>query len=425
MQATVLQHKAHSPADRNDDWQAVRAIAAQCFATHGFPSKKLEPWKYTSLKLADAALIPAAPTFQADAQEALAGHYVMTLVDGRVDSARSRLPSALSVVSLSDGQDAAGMAVIRRLYREAYVTDPAAMTLTLNIARAEEALVLHLPAGASLDAPLEIHHVLSDDTSGSRYSQLWLWLEADSNLTLLERFYGASDETVETLSQVQNHITVMRLDKAAHLAHYRVQDAPRTSYHLYTARLELADHSDYRAFTLSAGGQLSRQETRAALNGRHIRCDQQGITLGTGDQHHDAFLPVWHHQPESFSNQHFRQLLDGQAKGIFYGSVQVPEHSHKTEAHQLNHNMLLSGKAQAFTRPELDIFTDDVVCSHGATVGNLDEQALYYLQTRGVSREAAKRMLIRAFAEKMLEEIPHAAVRDLMRQHLHNASERT
>jgi Fe-S cluster assembly protein SufD len=162
------------------------------------------------------------------------------------------------------------------------------------------------------------------------------------------------------------------------------------------------------------GGTLARQEVYSWLDGHDITCDQQGIVIGAGTEHLDTYLPVWHNASHSYSNQHFRQVLDEQAKGIFYGSVSVPTGSPKTEAHQLNRNLLLSQKAQAISRPELDIHTDDVICSHGSTTGQLDSQALYYLQSRGLSTAEATALLRQAFISALVETIDNADMRALI-----------
>jgi Fe-S cluster assembly protein SufD len=407
---------SHNVLDNN--WlSSARQKALRTFEERGFPSKRHEAWKYTSIGKVD--ITPLQTRTSAKCKPTLeAGSYVITLVDGELDSAQSRLPDAFSLITL-DGEELSpdNVGRLQKLHIQEDISDEAATQVALNFAKSSQALLLHIPKGEHIDGIIEIHHVFTDSSEKARYTQLWLHQEPDTHVTLLERFYGAG-ENEYAVSGLQNHVSYIQLEKGAQLSHYRLQDAPVGITHLYTARLTQADHSEYRSFTLTTGASLSRQEIQANLFGTHIRCDQQGVTFGRKKQHHDAYLPVTHHRPESYSNQHFRQLLDDQSRGIFYGSVSVPESSINTEAHQLNHNILLSPKSQAFTRPELDIFTDDVVCSHGATVGNLDEQALYYLQTRGLDKDQAKHMLVKAFAEEMLDAIMHISIKELMLAHI-------
>lgn len=398
----------------------MRQHASRTFEEKGFPSKRHEAWKYTSIGKVETT--PSQTGNTNECQLTLEGSYLVALIDGRLDLTQSRLPDELSVIVL-DGEELSPDISdrLQKLQRNEDISEEASTQVALNLAKASQALLIHVPKGRHIDRVIEIHHLLTSASEGARYTQLWLHQEADTHLTLLERFYGA-DKKEHAMNGLQNHVSYIQLEKNAQLSHYRLQDTPVGVTHLYTARLTQADHSEYRSFTLTTGATLSRQEIRAELNGKHIRCDQKGVTFGKNNQHHDAYLPVTHHQPESYSNQDFRQLLDDQSKGVFYGSVQVPKSSVKTEAHQLNHNILLSSKAHAFTRPELDIFTDDVVCSHGATVGNLDEQALYYLQSRGLDEDQARHMLIKGFAEDVVEAINDLSVRELMLAHIQNTA---
>lgn len=415
-EALSIPHTAPAQPDPGEWLTDVRERAADAFREQGFPGKQHESWKYTSLGAMEPAMLaPVRPGTADTRHDPLPESTIITLVDGMLDADQSNLPEGMSVLGL-DGPALphATASLLRELHRPEDLTAEDATQVALNFAHATQALLLQVPKGKHLDTIVEIHHIHTG-AAGGHYTQLWLDLAADSQLTLLERFYGTDAGKQASL---QNHVSYIRLQRGAQLYHYRLQDVPQGTRHLYTQRLTQSDHSEYRSFTMTTGATLSRLENRAELQGRHLRCDQQGVTLGRHNQHHDAYLPVTHHQPESYSNQHFRQLLDDQAKGVFYGTVHVPQASIKTEAHQLNHNILLSPKAQAYTRPELDIFTDDVVCSHGATVGNLDEHALYYLQARGLDADQARRILVRAFAEEIIEAIPSPAVRELMHAHV-------
>ena len=406
----------------------IREHASRTFMEKGFPSKRNESWKYTSIgQVIEKNIDPVHARASAVCQSPLVGSYVITLIDGELDMAQSEIPDELSVIRLDKNDLSPEVSrIFQKLHRREDISEDSTTQVALNIARADQALLIHVPKGKNVDRVIEIHHVLSGSSVGGRYTQLWLDQDVDSNVTLLERFYGTdAGGNEKQMSSLQNHVSYIGLDKGATLYHYRLQDSPLSITHLYTARLTQSDHSVYRSFTLTSGATLSRQEIRSELNGSHIVCDQKGVTLGRNKQHHDAYLPVTHHQPESSSNQHFRQLLDDQSKGVFYGSIQVPKSSIKTESHQLNQNILLSPAAQAFTRPELDIFTDDVVCTHGATVGDLDEQAMYYLQSRGLDENQSKNILVKAFAEEVIVTIENPSIMGLMLGHIQNATSKS
>ena len=424
MNEGLPKHPIDSKSAVSSNWfYYMRHQALRAFEEKGFPSKSHESWKYTSIGKIDKKGISLAQTnAKVSCQPSLEGSYVVVLVDGKLDAEQSRLPEELSVIALDVEELSTEISdIFQRLYRQEDISEDSATQVALNLAKSTQALLIRIPKGQHIDRVIEVHHILSGNSEGARYTQLWLHQESNSHVTLLERFYGEV-QNEHAINSLQNHVSYIQLEKGAHFSHYRLQDTPVGVTHLYTARLTQADHSEYCSFTLTNGASLSRQEIRAELYGKHIRCDQQGVTFGINSQHHDAYLPVVHHQRESYSNQHFRQLLDDQSRGVFYGSVQVPEGSIKTEAHQLNHNILLSPKAQVFTRPELDIFTDDVVCSHGATVGDLDEQALYYLQARGLDEYEAKYMLVKAFSAEIVEDITNLSIRELMISHINRVT---
>ena len=417
-----LSHKTSEHKDGNQWLSDLRQQASLFFENQGFPTKRHEAWKYTSLhSLPEKAIASWNETVSHRAcMEPLEGSYIIVLQDGKFDLNQSRLPEGLSVIDLNHQEISDESAeTFYKLFKPEDITDDANSHVALNIANASEALSIRVQKGRHINEVIEVHHIITENKSGGRYTQLWLLQEADSHVTLLERFYGSGSRNTENDNDIlQNHVSYFCLEKGAHLSHNRIQNAPINCHHLYTERVTLKDSSNYESFTLTTGAQLSRQETSVDIEGEHVHCNQKGITLGHNNQHHDAYLPVVHHSPQSYSKQHFRQILDDQSKGVFYGRVQVPETGQKTEAHQLNHNLLLSKDARAFTRPELDIFTDDVICSHGATVGDLDEQSIYYLQARGIDKEQAKRLLINAFAEEIINDLPHQAIRYLMQEHL-------
>jgi Fe-S cluster assembly protein SufD len=222
----------------------------------------------------------------------------------------------------------------------------------------------------------------------------------------------AQKETDAILPHMHNHMLQGILAKGAALEHYRLATLPDEFSHLYTAKVTLNERSDYRVFSDYKGGALARQEVDVVIAGQHARCDQQGLICAKGNEHHDMYLPVRHAAENSYSNQHIRQLLDDQSTGIFYGRVDVPRGSHNTEAHQLNRNMLVGEKSQAISRPELEILTDEVVCSHGSTTGSLNDEALYYLCARGLDMVQAKRLLVDAFIDEMLETVSLESVRN-------------
>jgi Fe-S cluster assembly protein SufD len=399
-------------------WKNKRFDALQNFKNKGFPKKNNEAWKYTSLLSLSKDLLEPTPKSEQNiqAKNPTTTSFFIKIINGRIALEESVLPKELKVFDLEgEHKDEASKLVMKSIFENTN-KDSLQTHIDINTAYANKILVAHIPKGKCLEKPIEIHYINSPENEyKSSYTQLWLLQEADSHITLIERFYGNMAKEEKCISHVHNHVMRVKLKKSACLTHYRVQESPDDSYQIYTAHLEMKDESNYNSFTFCKGAMLSRNEVKVNITGTKVHCNQQGVTLGRHKQHHDSYLPVMHNSPDSYSNQNFRQLLDGAAKGVFYSSVLVPQDSIKTEAHQLNHNLLISDTAQAFTRPELDIFTDEVICSHGATVGNIDDNSLYYLQTRGLSEDQAKALMIESFANELIDEIKNKEIKDLMK----------
>jgi len=415
---SAITNNATVEADFFSFWKSTRSNALQNFNNKGFPRKNNEPWKYTSLLgLSGDLLEPAArPEQNTQANSPINNSFFIKVVNGHIVIEDSVLPEEFRISDLEAAHKDESSELVMKSIFENTNNDNFQTHIDINTAYANKILVAHIPKGKCLEKPIEIHYIINpENEQKSSYTQLWILQEADSNITLIERFYGDAAKEKEGTSHAHNHVTRVQLEKSASLNHYRMQEAPEDSYQIYTAHVEMKDESTYNSFTFCKGAMLSRNEVKVNINGTKAHCNQQGVTLGRHKQHHDSYLPVIHNSPDSYSNQNFRQLLDGSSKGVFYGSVLVPKDSIKTEAHQLNHNLLISDTAQAFTRPELDIFTDEVICSHGATVGNLDDDSLYYLQTRGLSEHQAKAIMVESFANELIDGVKNEGIKELMK----------
>jgi Fe-S cluster assembly protein SufD len=411
-------NNAKTEPDFFNSWKNIRSDALKNFKNKGFPSKNNESWKYTSLLgLSEDLLEPAHKSEQhIQAKKPINNSFFIKMVNGHIDLENSVLPEELRVIDLEVGhKDESSELVMKSLF-ENTDKDNFQTHIDINTAYCNKILVAHIPKGKCLEKPIEIHYIHEPENEyKSSYTQLWILQEDDSHVTLIERFYGDASKEEKCTSHIHNHVARIQLNKSACLTHYRIQESPNDNYNIYTAHLEMKDESNYNSFTFCKGAILSRNEVKVNINGTKAHCNQQGVTLGQYKQHHDSYLPVSHNSPDSYSNQNFRQLLDGNSKGVFYSNVFVPKDSIKTEAHQLNHNLLISDMAQAFTRPELDIFTDEVVCSHGATVGNLDDNSLYYLQTRGLNEDQSKALMIESFANELIDDLKNEEIKDLIK----------
>ncbi|MBT5107066.1 MAG: Fe-S cluster assembly protein SufD, partial [Rhodospirillaceae bacterium] len=211
-----------------------------------------------------------------------------------------------------------------------------------------------------------------------------------------------------------NGVAEFAVGDDAVLNHYKIQDESDEAYHIADSTLRLEDRSTYDGFVYQAGGLLARNEIHASLGGEHIECRANGAYLGGGKQHIDNTVFIDHAKPGSRSREVYKGVLDNDARAVFQGKILVRKDAQKTDGFQLNKALLLSRGAEIDSKPELEIYADDVKCSHGATVGELDADALFYLRTRGIDEAAARNLLISAFVTEAIEEIQSQAVRDAL-----------
>jgi Fe-S cluster assembly protein SufD len=332
--------------------------------------------------------------------------YRCVFVNGRFDAAQSALdglPRGVVVENLA--------ALIAR--------DPAAAEAALgaggdalpmaalNTAFAVDGLVLRLARGAALDQPL---HVISigapvGGQAPSFHPRHVIQLEADATATVIESHVGAGLYLANTVSD----ITVA---SGAALKHFTLQNQAADAFHVGAVRLGLAARATYEGFVLQIGARLARHELRATIDGADVECRMNGLYLAAGSQHLDNTTAIDHAQPGSRSRQLFKGVLDDAARGVFQGRVLVRPNAQKTDAHQLSRALLLSRKAEMDGKPELEIYADDVRCSHGATIGSLDQEPMFYLRSRGIDEQTAYRMLVEAFAVEAIDEISVPSVRD-------------
>ena len=267
----------------------------------------------------------------------------------------------------------------------------------LNTAMLHAGLFIYLPEGVCMPLPLRIAHV-QDNANQATYIRHLVILDKGSSLTLIEDYLGAPD-----ISYVTNTITEAYLAADATMTHYKIQRESKLAYHVGHLAVKQATSSQFNSHSFSLGGKVVRSDITIGLEGVHAGCLMNGIYAPTEGQHMDHHTVVTHAVPDCQSAQDYKGILCGQSRAVFNGQVIVAKHAQHTSAKQQNKNLLLSAQAEVDTKPQLDIFADDVVCTHGATVGQLDEEALFYLATRGINRADASRYLVQAFATENLK----------------------
>ncbi|MGI9204064.1 MAG: Fe-S cluster assembly protein SufD, partial [Woeseiaceae bacterium] len=384
-----------------DNLAPVRARAAELFSNEGFPSTKDEDWKYTNMSAATAAsndwLSEPRSRVTPDVNSQRIGG-VLAELSAQIDAAWLIVHNGvvtsdrLQSLELQDGLAVSTLADSKQLPDIAVDTALSAF----NAALLEDGIHVRVNADAKIERPLGI--LLVDDPA-SRTSQTRIVIEARENsaLRVIEVARSVGDE-----NQFTNAVTQIDLAAGARVDHLRLQD--RSKEHIGTHRLvaQAQAESTFSHNAFDFGGSLTRNDVIARIMGSGASVNLHGLYLGAGKQHIDNHTRVEHRVGPAVSEEIYRGILNGQARGVFNGQAIVFEGADGTDANQANHNLLLSDKAEIDTKPELEIYADDVKCSHGATVGQLDEKSLFYLRTRGLDAAEATHLLTRAFAAEIL-----------------------
>jgi Fe-S cluster assembly protein SufD len=395
---------------------AVRREAIERFAEVGFPNTRQEEWRFTNVApIAERAFdIPPSSAWQdcAAAIDAFRfadtswpelvfvnGQYVPEL--SRPGALADRLPAGSLAVRLAQDGDR----LHAHFTRYARYEDHAFRAL--NTAFFEDGALVQIPANVEVSEP--IHLLFFTDTAGGfpmSSPRVLVVAEPHSRIRIVETYAGPRSERYFT-----NAITECAVGPGASVEHYRLQRESTEAFHVSTTEVRLARDSRFSSHSVTIGGGLVRNEVNAVLDGEGVECTLNGVYLASGDRLVDNHTIIDHAKPNCASHEVYKGILSGRAKGVFNGKIFVRPDAQKTDAKQTNKVLLLSDEAQINTKPQLEIFADDVKCTHGATVGQLDEDALFYLRTRGIARDAARHMLIYAFASDMVSRIALEPVR--------------
>jgi len=379
----------------------IRAEAAALVAAQGLPGPREEAWRYTALRpFAEAQFQPARRAEPSAALlarlPAIAGTRLV-FVDGRFHSELSGVPRGYRVTT---GGPAFG--TIARPADEKLVA--------LNTMLAEDGAAIHVPANT--DAGTVILASLGTGQSVGFHPRHHIVLEAGATLTLIDLAIGDGE-------YLNNPVLTFEIAEGATVTHLRLQDEGAGAFHLSTVYAEVGRAGTYDSFALTLGARLARMEVHARLAGEkaaaHLNAAQLlGDTPFGGGQHADFTTVVRHDAPNTASRQTVKNVLTGRSRGVFQGKIEVARIAQKTDGYQMNQALLLSPHAEMDSKPQLEIYADDVKCSHGATVGALDADQLFYLRTRGVPEAEARAILVRAFLSEALDPIAHEEARAAM-----------
>jgi Fe-S cluster assembly protein SufD len=411
------QFAANGSGDAPEWVRALRSSAFDRFTQLGFPTTKNEDWHFTSVApIAERQFVPftavSGDVRRTDLDPYLFPNtddwHLAVFVNGRFAPELSHLehlPDGVRVVPLARAWTEAPE-LARRVGTVA--RHDAQSFTALNTAFLHDGVVVHVERDRTLDHP--IHLVFVTDRHGANgvsYPRNLIVAERHARATVLESYVGLGDVPYFT-----NAVTEVVVEPGATLSHYKLQREGRQAYHVGTAEVIQARDSHYVSFALATGGALSRTNISTVLDGEGCGATLNGLYMLDGTQHADHQTRIEHAQPNCFSRELYKGVLDGESHGVFNGKVYVQPVAQKTDGKQTNNNLLLSERAQVDTKPQLEIFADDVKCTHGATVGRLDDVALFYMKSRGIGSDEARKLLTHAFAADVLETIDNDTVRE-------------
>jgi Fe-S cluster assembly protein SufD len=400
------------------DWlEPIRRQAMDRFARTGFPTPRDEEWRFTPLApIVQRSWRPAGGADQDMTAEQIApfvfGHPEwcrLVFVNGEHAPGLSfagSLPGGVIATSLSDALRNGGDLLQRHFARYARVEENP--FTALNTALFRDGGFVHVPAGVDLSLPINLVFLTTSESDGT--------VIHPRNLIVVERNARASVvESYVTLAPGArywtNPVTEVWTGANTWIEHTRIQRESEAAYHVATTQAEVSRDSHYRSFSMAMGAALARHNLNARLADQYAEALLYGLYITHGEQLVDNHTVLYHDHPNCHSWEVYKGILDGRSRAVFNGKVMVKPEAQKTDAKQTNRNLVLSNFAKVDTKPQLEIFADDVKCTHGATVGQLDEVALFYARSRGLAAEEARRLLTYAFAAEVIEEVALEPVR--------------
>ncbi len=408
-------------ADRQPGWVLpLRKAGISRFAELGFPTMDHEDWRFTNVApIAQLPFDPVLSPTRAALKAGVLGGFSFTaipanrlvFVDGHFSSELSSiLPQAAGVKigGLAAALQSDPALLEKHLGRHTRDSDNA--FTSLNTAFFQDGAFIFVPAGKAVSEPVHLLFISTASRAGvTILPRNLIVAERGSQVTLIESFVGIDGGKYFT-----NAVDELVIGEGAVVEHCKFQDESAEAYHIAAIHAHLGRNCNFIAHSIATGAKLSRNNIRTTLADEGVECVLNGLYLTRDEQVADHHMIVDHAKPHCNSHEYYNGILDGRSKGVFHGRILVRPDAQKTDAKQTNKNLLLSEDATVDTKPQLEIYADDVKCTHGATVGQLNEESIFYLRARGIGLETARRMVIHAFAGEIIARIRHAATREEM-----------
>ena len=412
-------------AGHDNPWlKKLREDAFARFCETGFPTTHDEDWRFTNVSpIAKTAFqLPAGA--QQVSREALAAYDLpgaacqLVFVNGRFARELSSIRdlSGVRINGLADELSTNPAALESHLGR--YLNLERDAFAALNTAFLNDGAYIHIAKGEVLEQPIHLLFVsTSADAPLMTHPRNLIVAEDESQIAIVEDYVSLSGGTAFC-----NTATELVAGESAVVSHYMLEREHTDAFNVSTLRIQQARSANVSTHSILLGGGLVRNNVHPVLAGEGGECLINGLFIGAGKQHLDNYMLVEHAQPHCESRQFYNGILDGHAHGVFHGRIIVHRDAQKTDAKQTNRNLLLSDDAQIDTKPQLEIYADDVKCTHGATIGQIEENALFYLRSRGIDEASARKLLLLAFAneclDRMKEDVVRSYLEGLINRHL-------
>jgi Fe-S cluster assembly protein SufD len=413
--AAYAEARAHLPGDAAIAGR--RATAFDVFAKEGLPNRRVEDWKYTDLRalMREAKPLAGPPDAAGKARGKNAGQMLgdigarrLVFVDGAFVpelSDTAALEAGLSIVSLGEALADNDATLTAHLGKLAPGADVA---VALNTALMGDGAVIRVAAGSTIERPLQLLFVASEKPAASFIRSLVV-VERGARVMLIESHEGPAGSDYQVNAALE-----LFVGDQAHVDHVKIIGEGTDALHVSTLAAAIGAKARFNAFTFTVGGAIVRNQLFLNFDGEDTVANIRGATLINGRQHADTTLLVTHLARGCQSREVFKSVLDDEAHGVFQGRIVVRPHAQKTDAKMMTRALLLSERAEADNKPELEIFADDVQCGHGATAGAIDEELKFYLMARGIPEPEAEALLIQAFVGEAIEGVEHAGLREAL-----------
>ncbi len=391
-----------------------RKAATHSLSTMGFPTRRVEEWKYTDVSaILNKKFSLSIPEQQEDVETILSSAKISDLdchqlvfVNGHFSETHSctdELPDGVNIVNLKEAISKSDNDLEEYLNKHHHHEKNG--FVALNTSLIADGAVIWIDKNVEFTKPVNLIFVSTGSNNTASNIRNLIVAGINSRVDVIETYAG-----VDNLDYFTNTVTEIHLEDGAKVNHYKIQEEGDSGYHVGNLFVSQQKNSSFNSYQVSIGGKLVRCDLDINLSGTNAESTLYGLYMAQDTQHVDFHTTVNHISPNTRSNETYRGVLGDKSRGVFNGKIVVHKDAQKTEAHLSNANLLLSSNAEVDTKPELEIYADDVKCSHGATIGRLDDNMLFYLRTRAIEKDVARSLLTFAFAEDVIEKINYPQI---------------